>query len=408
MSPALEGVAHGIVEQLEEPETMQNFTFHNPTRIVFGRDTIKKIGPEASAFGRKALLVHGRSSLEASGIRDRIVSSLAGAGIEIVEFSGVSPNPRLSHLRRGVEKARAGGVEMVIAAGGGSVIDEAKAIAAGVHATGDVWDFFTGAAEVEKTLPVLCVLTLAAAGSEMNGGAVITNDETCQKLAFMSPAAQPRVSILDPTATFTVSPEYTAYSAVDSMSHLLEGYFTQKDSWTPVQDRYVEGLVSVILASTDRILEDPGDYEARASMMWAATLAWNGLALCGTGEVNFPNHMIAHALGALHDVPHGAALSIVLPAWMTWAAGRDAARFAGFARQVLHVDNPSPDAAAAEGIARLKAWFESIGAPTSLSAGGIPADDLSPITDNALMMAEAWAMPEYTRSRIEEILELCV
>ena len=387
---------------------MQNFMFHNPTRIIFGKETVKEIGREAAAFGKKALLVYGRSSLKAGGVYDCIVSSLSDAGIEAIEFSGVSSNPRLSHLRLGVEKARAEGVEMVIAAGGGSVLDEAKAIAVGVPAEGNVWDFFTGAAEVKKALPVLTVLTLAAAGSEMNGGSVITNEETKQKLAFIAPAAQPAVSILDPTATFTVSPEYTAYSAVDSISHLLEGYLTQKDSETPVQDRYVEGLVSVIMSSTDRILKDPGEYEARASMMWAATLAWNGLALSGTGEVNFPNHMLAHALGALYDVPHGAALSIVMPGWMTWAARRDPARIAGLARSVLGVEDPTPDSAAAEGIGRLKSWFRSIGASTSLSAQGIPASDMPAITENALMMAEAWAMPEYTSSRIEEILALCV
>ncbi|HSH12609.1 MAG TPA: iron-containing alcohol dehydrogenase, partial [Desulfurivibrionaceae bacterium] len=216
---------------------MQNFVLHQTTKIIFGRETIAKIGPETAAFGHKVLLVYGCGSIKRNGIYLQVVESLAAAGLTVVEHGGVKSNPVLSHVRAGVELAKREQVEAVVAVGGGSVIDSAKAIAAGALVEHDVWQFFKGKKSIGAKLPLTCVLTLAAAGSEMNGGMVLTNEEKQQKFGIGNQVLKPEVSILDPAATFTVPATYTAYGAVDAVAHLLEFYFTTSDPETPVQDR---------------------------------------------------------------------------------------------------------------------------------------------------------------------------
>lgn len=387
---------------------MQNFTFLNPTKIVFGKDTIKTVGKEARAFGQKALLVYGRSSIKRSGVYDKVVASLKDAGVEVVEYADVKSNPVLSHAREGIELARSKGVELIVAVGGGSVIDESKSIAAGVKGEADVWDYYAGTAAIRGALPLLVVLTLAATGSEMNNGAVLTNEDTLQKFNIGSPHLFPKVSILDPTATFTVPARYTAYSAADAITHLLEGYFTSTDPETPIQDRFVESLVETIMASTERILKDPEDYEARASMMWAATWALNGFPTAGIGMYGFPNHMIEHSLSALYDVPHGAGLSVVLPAWMSYAARSAPDKFARFAARVFGIHGQSSKEAAEKGVQALKDWFTRVDTPTRLASFDISEDDVHRIAENATMLAKKWRLTAYTKDVIAEILRLCL
>ncbi len=387
---------------------MQNFMFWNPTRIVFGEGTIAQVGDETRAFGKKALLVSGRSSIKTSGIYDVVSNSLRDTGIEVVEFSGVQSNPVLSHLRQGIALAKREQVEVVIAVGGGSVIDEAKAIAAGAKTDRDIWEFFLeSTTSLQEALPVVTVLTLAATGSEMNPAAVITNEATRQKFNIRTPAIFPKVSILDPTATYTVPKTYTAYGAIDAISHVLEGYCTGTDSWTPIQDRLVEGLIQAIMESTERILKTPDDYQGRATMMWAAALALNGLPVAGIGGYGFPNHMIEHSLSAIYNIPHGAGLSIVMPGWMTYASRKSPAKFAQFAERVFGIHETSPEASAAKGIDALKAWFEKLGAPTSLSAGNIPETDIDMIAENAVVLAQKWKLTGYTQDVIADVLRLC-
>lgn len=386
---------------------MQNFTFWNPTKIIFGTGTVPLIGAEAKKFGGKALLVYGKSSVKKTGVYDRVVQSLREAGMEIIEHPGVKSNPVLSHVRQGIELAKREKVELIVALGGGSVVDASKTIAAGAKTEGDVWDFFIDKATVKDALPILCVLTLAATGSEMNSGGVVTNEETRQKFNIGSPRLFPKVSILDPTVTYTVPKTYTAYSAVDAISHLIEGYFTGTDPSTPLQDRLVEGLIKTIVESTDKILKDPEDYEGRATMMWSATLALNGLATAGIGSYGFPNHMIEHSLSALYDIPHGAGLAVVIPGWMEYRMRKSPAKFARFAAEVFGLDAESPEQAAGEGIRALKAWFNKIGCPTSLSACGIPEAQIDEIAQNATMLAQKWKLSAYTNEVIREILFLC-
>ncbi|MEW6238161.1 MAG: iron-containing alcohol dehydrogenase [Candidatus Omnitrophota bacterium] len=387
---------------------MQNFTFWNPVKIIFGEGTIPQIGPETKKYGKKALFVYGKSSIKKNGVYDQAVQSLQAAGVEIVEFSGVKPNPVLSHLNEGIALAKGEQADVVVAVGGGSVLDESKAIAAGAKSDGDVWDFFLGKREVEDALPLLTILTLAATGSEMNCGAVVTNEETKQKFNVNSPCLFPKVSILDPTTTCTVPMNYTAYGAVDAIAHSIEGYFTSADSWTPIQDRYVEGLIASIMDSAGRLLKNPADYQGRASMMWAATLALNGLPLAGIGPCGFPNHAIEHSLSALYDIAHGAGLAIVIPGWMKYASQKNPAKFAQFAQRVFHMaEDGSPTQTAAKGIEALKAWFKKIGCPVSLADAHIPSTDIDIIADNATMLAKKWRLNDYTKETIANVLSLC-
>ena len=387
---------------------MQDFTFHNPTKIIFGKDVISKIGEETAAYGKKVLFIFGMSSIKKNGVYDVVKDSFKKAGLDVVEFPGVRPNPVLSHLREGIALARKENIEVVVAVGGGSVLDEAKALAAGAVAENDVWDFFTGKETIQKALPVLTVLTLPATGSEMNGGMVVTNEATSEKFGFLDPHSSPKVSILDPSITYTISAEYSAFAAVDAICHLSEGYFTHQDPWAPIQDRYVEGMVKTVIESIEKILADPGDYQARATMMWAATLAWNGLALAGVGDVTLPNHMLGHSLSAIHDIAHGASLSVVMPSWMRYSIGKGNERLALFAEKIMGVKPEDGGDTAARGVDEFEKWLKKIGAPVTFKEAGMPVGQLEKVVDNACIMANAWAMEkEFTRDVIKCIYEAC-
>jgi alcohol dehydrogenase YqhD (iron-dependent ADH family) len=386
---------------------MQNFIFENPTKIIFGQGQISRAGKEVARFGRKVLLVYGLESIKKNGIYDQVVSSLREAGLNIVEFPGVKSNPVLSHTLKGITLARNEQVEVVLAVGGGSVIDTAKTIAAGVKADHDVWDFFTYKKPIQSALPVLTVLTLAASASEMNAAAVMTREEGLQKFSIRSPHIQPRVSILDPTALFTLSPAYSAYSAVDAIAHMLEPYFNNTEPGSLLQDRLVEGLMRTIMESTEIILKEPSHYAARANMMWATTWAFNGLTSAGMGMISLPVHMIEHSLSAIYDIAHGAGLSIVLPGWMRYTLDRNVRKLSRLAREIFQISETDDRLAAIAGIGRLKAWFAVIGSPTSLKGAGILDEDIDKIAENAAVLAGVWQLKDYTREVIAEILQQC-
>lgn len=388
---------------------MQNFTFENPTKILFGKGMIARIGGEAARFGSKALLVYGSGSIKKNGVYDQVIASLNEAKIPFAEFCGVKSNPVLSHTLKGIEAARSEKADVVIAVGGGSVIDESKTIAAGVKAApgDDIWDFFTFKKKITGALPVLTVLTLSASASEMNNGAVITKEEGAQKLAINSPFIQPKTSILDPSTLFTLAPRYTAYSTVDIITHMLEGYFNNREPESPLQDRLVEGLMKTVMESTEAALKDPQNYNARANIMWSATLGFNGTTTAGMGFVSYPAHMIEHSLSAIYDIAHGAGLSIVLPGWMQYAVKKGPAKFARLAREVFNISKSDEMETAMAGIAALKSWFASIGSPVSLKAANIPEGDIGKIADNAANTAAVWGMKAYTKDVITEVLNLC-
>ncbi|MFZ5798656.1 MAG: iron-containing alcohol dehydrogenase [Desulfobulbaceae bacterium] len=383
---------------------MRNFVWHNPTKILFGSGNIPAIGPESAVFGKRCLLVYGGGSIKKSGIYDTVVSSLRDAGLEIVEHGGVRPNPLLSHVREGIARARSHRAEVIVAVGGGSVLDSAKAICAGAVVEHDVWKFFTGKKGIKSALPLTTVLTLAASGSEMNSGMVLTRDDTREKFGFGSRHLYPRVSILDPEATFTVPPDHTAYGAVDTIAHVLEFYVTKEDPATPVQDRIMEGLIINAMESCGRCLADPRDYQGRADLMWTATLALNGLTGAGVGRAGFPMHMIEHSLSALYDVAHGAGLAVVIPGWLRWRARTDTVRLEQLGSRVFGISGPD---AAAETIARLEQWFARVSCPIRLGQLGISGSEIPAIAANAVKLARVWRLEGYTAEVIEEILGLC-
>ncbi len=382
------------------------FTYCNPTKIRFGNGAIRETGSEVAAFGLKhVLLVYGKTSIKRNGVYDAVTASLKASGVSWTEWPGVASNPLLSHVRSGIAAAREARVDGVLAVGGGSVIDAAKAVALGARADDDIWSYYLGERAPQTALPVTTVLTIPATGSEMNGGSVITHDATREKRAVIHPALYPKVSVLDPETTVSVPPNYVAYSASDAISHTIESYLTRPPAFLPVQDGYAEGVVRAITTATERILADPADLEARGAMMWAATLAWNFLGSSGVGPWSTPAHMLEHPLSGLHNVPHGAGLAVTGPAWMAWESRRRTDRTAAFARRMMGVREKDDAAAAARGIARFRAWLKKIGNPVTLRACGIAEADIPELARHAETLAQAWGCGgEYTAAVCAAIL----
>lgn len=378
---------------------MDAFTFYNPTTLDFGADKERLIGGHMAGHGvKKVLLCYGSERVKRDGLFDAVTASLREHGIQWAELGGIVSNPLISKVREGIELARTQQVDAILAVGGGSVLDSVKAIAAGVPYAGDVWDLFTGKAAIATALPLFAVLTLAATGSEMNPGAVVTNDDTREKFFIMSPALFPKVSVVSPVLMRSVSRDYLVYSASDVIAHLIEIYFTAT-AYSNLQSRLVEALINTVIETTETLLADPLNDDARAQFAWAATLALNGVVSAGAGGYGYPNHAIEHALSALYNVPHGAGLSVVVPAWMTWFHSRNPAQFQRFARTVFGVET------AEQGIAALKSWFDKIGTPTRLSQLNITEAAIPAIADNALGNMAGFGLAElYTRDVITAVL----
>ena len=388
---------------------MNPFIFQNPTKIIFGEGVSSQIGEEAKLAGcQRLLFVYGQNSIKKSGLFDRIIASLKAEGIEAIEYGGVKSNPLVSHARAGIALAKDKKVDGILAVGGGSVIDEAKAIAAGALADCDVWDFYTGKASLTQALPIVTVLTNPATASEMNSGSVLTHDETREKFGFFAQMLYPKASLLDPALTYSIPATTTAYSAVDILSHLLEGYLTHRDPWLPIQDGYVETIALAVMESAERILLNPNDLQARATLMWGATLAWNGLGTAGIGAYELPNHMLEHPLSGMFDIAHGAGLSIIIPAWMTYDSLKTPARHARLGRKIMGVQSTDDSVAARDGIAALKAWFAKIGSPVSLGEAGIPESAIGELARHALNLGTLWGITHYTLAEIEEIYRLAL
>lgn len=378
---------------------MRDFTFFNPTRVEFGKDKEKEIGTYIAEYSvKKVLLTYGSERIKKDGLFDIVVESLKSQGIECVELGGIQSNPVLSKVNEGIELAKSEKVDGVLAVGGGSVLDSTKAISAGACYDGDVWDFFTFSAAIEKALPIFDIMTLAATGSEMNPSAVVTNEETKQKFFIYSPTLFPKVSIINPELQKSVSKEYLVYSAVDIIAHSIEGYFTA--TYHPnITASYVETNIKTVIEVTERLLDNPNDYDARAEFSWAATQALNNSTTVGIEGNSYPNHMIEHAVSALHNVPHGAGLSVVMPAWMKWFYKENEAQFERFAKNIFGLNT------ATEGIEALENWFDKIESPIRFSQFEIGADALDAISENAHVNSNFFGLNEkYTQEVIKEIL----
>jgi len=353
---------------------VENFVFQNPTKIIFGRGVEKDTGSETAAFGRKVLLHYGSGSVKRSGLYDRVCQSLKAAGVSWVDLPGVVPNPRLSLVRKGIELCRKEKIDFILAVGGGSVIDSAKAIGIGVPYGGDVWDFYLRKLKPPSMIPVGAVLTIPAAGSEASNGSVITREEGGYKRDADTECMRPRFAIMNPELTFTLPPFQTACGASDIMAHIMERYFTRAPA-VEFTDRLCEATLRTIIHNAPLVLENPTDYDARAEIMWAGTIAHNDLL--GTGRVSdWATHQIEHELSGVYDVAHGAGLAVLFPAWMRHVMSVDVRRFAQFAARVWDVEYEfaNPERTAREGVRRLQAFYRSIGLPTTLKEMGITDD----------------------------------
>ncbi|QGY40263.1 iron-containing alcohol dehydrogenase [Pseudodesulfovibrio cashew] len=352
-----------------------NFEFQNPTHIIFGAGNIARLGEVVSEYGKKALVVTGGGSVKRSGAFDKVVESLKAAGIEFAECSGVEPNPRITSVARGAEIVRAEGCDVIVALGGGSVMDASKVISAAALYDGDPWDMILHGQEnvyvPTEALPVITVPTLAATGSETNCGAVITNEETTVKSFIQIPLLYPKVAVMDPELTVSVPKDQTAYGVCDLITHVTESYLNGVDN-TPIQDRLVEGVILTAMEWGPKAIADGSDVEARAQIQWAAAVALIGWAQIGT-NAGYPVHMMEHTVSAYHDITHAAGLSIINPAWMRFAAKSNTAKFVQFAERIFGLKAKGADDldCALEGIDRFEEFLRSIDCPTRFSELGI-------------------------------------
>ena len=364
---------------------MNDFSFYSPTKFVFGRGAEAQVGALVRAFGgTKALLHFGGGSVKRNGVYDAVVKSLEAAGIGYVSLGGVQPNPRSGLVREGIALCRKEKVDFVLAVGGGSVIDSAKAIAFGTLYNGDFADFYFGKdvknqPQVPKALPVGTVLTIAAAGSEGSANSIINLEPGNLKRGATGDALRPKFSVLNPEFTFTLSPFQTACGLTDIFAHVVERYFTPTKE-VEITDALCEAVMRTVVKEGAKVMANPRDYDARANIMWAGTVAHNNV--CGVGRAqDWSSHGIEHELSALYDCAHGAGLAVVMPAWMEYVMESDIARFARFAERIWDVREGSPEERAKEGIRRYRAWLKSIGMPQNFVELGAKESDIPALVE---------------------------
>ena len=356
---------------------MKNFVHCVPTRFVFGKGTEQQVGEQVRDFGgTKVLVVYGGGSAVRSGLIDRVRKSLSDAGIDSLVLGGVQPNPRDTLVYQGIELVRREGVDFILAVGGGSVIDSGKAIAHGSCYDGDFWDFFCGKAKPERTLPFGVVLTMSAAGSESSNSCVITQDATKTKRGLRSELNRPRFAIMDPELAMTLPPYQIACGATDILAHIMECYFTSETE-VDLIDRMAEGAMKAVIRATRIAVKDPRDYDAQAQLMWGSTIAHNDTVGVGRTQ-DWGSHQIEHELSALYDVPHGAGLAVVMPAWMRYHMNKNVMRFAQYAVRVhgCEMDFEHPERTALRGIEAHEAFLREIGMPLTLKELGAKSEDI--------------------------------
>ena len=387
---------------------MNDFDFYSPTYFVFGRDREAEAGTYVKKFGgSRVLVLYGGQSAKKSGLLDRVRASLTGAGLHTVELGGVKPNPRSGLVYEGIDLCRKEGIDFLLAVGGGSVIDTAKAIAIGVPYEGDFWDFFSGKVP-EKALPVGTVLTIAASGSEGSPDSIITNEKTLDKNSAEADCLRPCFSILDPALTESLPPYQTACGVTDIMAHAFERYFTNTED-VEVTDRLLEGVLLTMLHEGPRVMADPHDYGARANIMWAGMVCHNDMMGVGRKQ-DWNSHHLEHVLSALYDCAHGAGLAVIMPAWMRYCADHhDGLRMAQMAVRVFgcQMDFADPRRTALEGIAAFRAFLKSIGMPlTFAEIGADPADIPKLVEMNHVGNGVTGGYVGLTSDAIREIYEI--
>jgi alcohol dehydrogenase YqhD (iron-dependent ADH family) len=382
---------------------MENFTFQNPTKIYFGNNVLDKLPIEAEKWGTKTLVIIGKNSVKKNGILASVCSTLNMANISYHIFDGIKSNPIFEDADRAIAIAKKEKVDFILAVGGGSVIDTAKAVAIGYYADHSVWDFYEHGIKAEKALPLLSILTVAATGSEMNQYTVLQNNSTGAKKGYGSTHLYPKASFLNPEYTFTVSPEYTAYGVADLISHSLEIYFGQGKS--DLSDHYVASILRLAIKWGPIAVNEPENYEARAQIMWLATNALNGSLSTGKKGGDWGVHAIEHSLSVLYDIPHGGGLSIVFPAWLTHHLENEKQRLAFLGREVFQLTNLNEDEQALGFIKGLKKFFTLINSPVSLSEVKIEPNQERIILENLIKNKVNGAHHKLNESDYSSILE---
>lgn len=355
---------------------MLNFDLHSPTRVIFGKNTQTQIGALIAPHAKKVLLHYGGGSIKKSGLFDEVSASLKQHGVDYVELGGVMPNPRLSLVREGIALCRKENVELILAVGGGSAIDSSKAIALGVPSDTDVWEYYVGGAPITKALPVATVLTIPAAGSEVSMHTVVTNEETQKKVGCGHPILCPLLSVVNPELFFTIPKNQIANGVADIISHVFERYFTQT-THTDLTDGLCEAVIKTVMKNALIVIDDPQNYDAWCDVGFGGTVAHNDLVGMGRAQ-DWACHDMEHELSAIYDVPHGAGLAVVTPAWMQYVYKENIDMFVQFAVNVMGVRDSfrDPEAIVKEGIARLRTFYRRMGLPATLGELGIDDSQL--------------------------------
>ena len=368
---------------------MNNYDLYLPTHIIFGKDRISELHEVLSSFGKNVLLTYGGGSIKKIGLYDKVIAELKTAGKNVFELNGIEPNPKISSVREGVKICKNEHIDVILAVGGGSVIDCSKNIAAGAYYDGDPWDLVLDSSKVGRAVPIVTVLTLSATGSEYDNSAVISNAETNEKLPVFGNNLNPAVSFLDPQYTFSVSKNQTAAGAVDCMSHTFESYLVKKG--TLLTDALCEGMLKTVIEYTPKALKNPEDYEARANLMQACSLGCNGILAIGRDTSAWVCHAIEHELSAYYDITHGVGLAIVTPSFMRYALNEDTVdRFAQYGERVFGIKKATPMETANEAIIKTEEFFKSIGMPSKLRDLGISDEHFD---DMATHIEEHWFAP---------------
>ncbi len=389
---------------------MNNFTFYSPTDFVFGKGTENECGRYVRKYGGKKVLIHyGSGSVVRSGLLERVKSSLDDEGIAYVELGGVQPNPRDTKIYEGIELCRKENVDFILSVGGGSCIDSAKGIAIGYYYDGDFWDFYERKAEVTKALPIGTVLTIAAAGSEGSGSSVVTKEEGMLKRDVGSDLIRPKFSILNPELTCTLPAYQTACGATDIMAHVFERYFTNTKE-VEITDRLCEAVLLTMVKETPRVIAEPDNYEARANIMWAGTVAHNDIVGVGRSH-DWNSHMIEHELSGLYDCAHGAGLAVIMPAWMEFVYKHDVERFVQMAVRVFGCerDESNPENTARAGIVAFRRFLHDIGMPVNFAELGAKEEDIPVLVEKlGVGDGKTGGFVSLTSADVTEIYKLAV
>lgn len=379
-----------------------NFYYSNPVKVYFGKGVVERIGEKTSEYGKNVLLITGGGSVKKIWIFFEVMENLKKHGLKIFELSGVKSSPGLEKCQEGSEICKKNNIEVVIALGGGSVLDTAKTISFAALYDGDLWDFFEKKREVEKALPIISVMTVAATGSEFNNITVIKNEKINKKESIWNENLFPKVSFLDPRLTFSVPLKYTAFGAVDIIAHVLERYVTNKSS-TILQLRFKESIMTTVMENVEAVLKNPSDYEARASLMWSSSLACSQMFELGNENLDIPCHTIDIELGGLYDVPHGANLAVLIPAFMMCKIEKYKSNIERFSMNVLKVGKNEETSCLAEmGIKNFRLWLEKIGCPTTLKDLGYKKEDFEQIAKR-VMSNPYW---NYDKETVINVLEI--